>query len=256
MQAQLSKKTSGQDLITFQHISEFVCDLQDCFGGSKHERIRPLNLYHRLISKLSFRDDELILRHLNIFKEFCVQNREQIRNRDKQLQETKITFSDRIYIDMGYIFKQTDEESEDAIWKYLLTISACLDPENKTKDLLRQLKQDESQEGNFLANMIETIGSQLPANMGTDGNVNPLEMMGSLMNSDMISSLMGPLMGGGDGKLDMGKLMGTVTTLMDTVKTEIEKSDDPFLKQLTQMAQQLPIPVPSEKTKPTSPDVD
>ncbi len=257
MQAQVSKKTSGQDLTAFQTISDFVCDLQDCFGGSKHQLIRPLNLYHRLISKLSFRDEELILRHLNVFKEFCVDNREQIRHRNREWTSPKIEFTDRIYIDMGYIMKQTDEESEEAIWQYLLTISAYLDPENKTKDLLKQLKQDDSNEGNFLANMIETLGTQLPnlAGGANAGAPNPMEMMGSLMNSDLFSGLMGSMMGGEQsGKLDMGKLMNTMTGLMETVKSEIEKSDDPILKQLTQMVQQMPMPpVPpsSEQTTPT-----
>ncbi len=261
MQHQLSKKTSGQDLTAFQTVLEFVCDLQECFGSDKHEFIRPLNLYHRLISKMSLRDDELILRHLNVFKDFCISNREQIRARDKDLRTKRIEFTDRIYIDMGYIFRKTDEDSEESIWQYLLAISAYLDPDNKTKELLQQLRQEDSQEGNFLASMMDSFSPLLQGMAGSsEGGVNPMDMMGSLMGSDLFSKMFSSF-GGGDSKLDMGQLIKSVSGIMENVKNEIEKSDDPVIKQFTQMMN-IPMstegkdtPVP-ETTTPTTEIVD
>lgn len=251
MQAQISKKTSGQDLTSFQTILEFITSLQDYYGTDKHPAVRPLNLYHRLISRMSFRDDELILRHINVFKNFCVSNREQIRTQNSELNVKKIEFSDRIYIDMGYILNKSDADSTNAVWEYLLTISAYVDPENKTKELLQQLRENtNSNEGNFLANMIETMSTQLPSGGGGGGgggDGNPLALIGSLMNSDLIGNLMGSMNSNlENGNLDLGKLMGTMSGLINNVKSEIEKSDDPTIKQLSSL---LNLPVPSEQTQ-------
>jgi hypothetical protein len=266
MQAQISKKTSGQDLTSFQTILEFITNLQDYYGADKHPAVRPLNLYHRLISKMSFRDDELILRHINVFKNFCVSNREQIRTRNSELNVKKIEFSDRIYIDMGYILNKSDADSTNAVWEYLLTISAYVDPENKTKELLQQLRENtNSNEGNFLANMIETMSTQLPgagagAGAGGGGDGNPLALIGNLMNSDLIGNLMGSMNSNlENGNLDLGKLMGTMSGLINNVKSEIEKSDDPTIKQLSSLLN-LPIPQTqqnsSEETQQSTTDAD
>lgn len=235
----VSKKTSGKDLSSFQTILEFVTNLQDHFGSGKHPSVRPLNLYHRLISKMSFRDDDLIIRHVDIFKNFCIANREQIRERNESLKTSNIEFSDRIYIDMSFIFNRADSDSKEAIWEYLLAISAYVDPENKTKELLQQLRDSsdgsENKEGNFLANMIETMSSQFPTE-NSSSTTNPMSMISSLMGSDMIGKLMGSMTDNIDnGSLDLGKLMGTMTGLISNVKKEIDKSDDPNLKQLLNM---------------------
>jgi hypothetical protein len=244
MQSQISKKTSGKDLTAFQTILDFVTNLQDFFGNTKHSAVRPLNLYHRLISKMSFKDDELILKHIEVFKDFCVRNREQIREQNIKLAIAKIIFSDRIYIDMEYIFKKADDDTTKVIWEYILAISAYVDPENKTKELLKSLKE-KSGEGDFLANMIETIGTQMNS---SDGNMdNPMAMVGSLMNSDMLKTMMGSMNENLDnGNLDLGKLMGAMSGIVENVKGEIEKSDDPMLKSMMSMIQLPQMPTPDE----------
>ena len=253
----VSKKTSGRDLSSFQTILEFVTNLQDHFGAGKHPSVRPLNLYHRLISKMSFRDDELIMRHVDIFKDFCIANREQIRERNESLKTSTIEFSDRIYIDMSFIFSRADSDSKEAIWEYLLAISAYVDPENKTKELLQQLRDNadgtENKEGNFLANMIETMSSQFSSNIGEgDSAPNPMSMISSLMGSDMIGKLMGSMTDNVDnGSLDLGKLMGTMSGLISNVKKEIDKSDDPNLKQLLSLINIPTDSTPAPTTAPT-----
>jgi len=249
MQAKTSTKTSGQDLATFQTILDFVTNLQDFYGHIKNNSsTRPLNLYHRLISKMSFKDDDLILRHIEVLRTFCVKNRESLRNQDTNLSSSRIIFSDKIYIDMKYIFKNADKETSKVIWEYLLAISAYLDPENNTKDLLKALQTSGGAENDFLSNMINTIGGQIgQSGMGGDGG-NPMEMLGSLMNSDVISNVMGAMNSNlQSGDLDLGKLMNSMQGLVQNVKTEIEKSDDPMLKSMVNMIPDLPeMPIVEE----------
>lgn len=234
MQSTVSKKTCGNDLTTFQTILDFVTNLNDYFGNEKHSSVRPLNLYHRLISKMSITDDDLILRHINVFKIFCENNREAIRSQNKELNSTKIIFTDRIFIDMQYILNKADDESLSAIWEYLLTISAYVDPENKTKQLLQELKDKNTPENDFLSNMLETMGSKMGSENGGMDMSNPMSMIGNLMNSDLLKNMMGSMNDNVEnGKLDLGKLMGTMTGLISNIKNEIDKSDDPTMKQLT-----------------------
>ena len=244
MQAKTSTKTTGQDLTTFQTILDFVTNLQDFYGHVKNNSsVRPLNLYHRLISKMSFKDDDLILRHIDVFRTFCIKNRECLRNQDSKFNQSRIIFSDKIYIDMKYIFSNADKETSKVIWEYLLAISAYLDPENKTKDLLKALQLNNTDGGNendFLSNMINTIGGQMGGELGQGGN--PMEMLGSLMNSDIITNVMGAVTSNlQSGDLDFGKLMNSMQGLMANVKSEIEKSDDPMLKNMMNMIPELPV---------------
>jgi hypothetical protein len=248
-----SKKTSDKDLATFRTIVDFVVNLHEFFGSeSKNQSVRPLNLYHRLIHKLSFQDEDLILKHIDTFKTFCVKNRKSIRDRDVNLTDNIIRFSERIYIDMKYIFKRADSDTTKVIWEYLLTISAYVDPENKTKELLQSLKNNK--EGNFIADMIETMGSHMTEEMGD--NPNPLSMLSSMMNSDLVSTMMGKMNSGlNDGDLDLGKLLGSMSGIVENVKTEIEKSDDPMMKSLLSLIQIPEIPTtPTPSSLPTIED--
>jgi hypothetical protein len=242
MQYKGETKTTGQDLAAFQTILDFVKNLHEYYGtttSTNNASIKALNLYSRLISKMGFSDDTLILRHINAFKDFCVKNRDEIRNRNTNLYCKKIVFTERIFIDMEYIFKKADQETTHILWQHILAISAYLDPENKTKELLQSLRNDRSNEGNFLASMIENVSGQLGNNQE-----NPMAMIGSLMNSDMFSSMMGSMNENVEnGNLDLGKLMNSMAGLVDTVKNEIDKSDDPLLKNMLNM---LKLPTEEE----------
>jgi hypothetical protein len=237
MLKELNKKVSGVDLEIFQTILDFVTNLQEYFGNSKHVSVHSLNLYNRLISKMGFKDDDLILRHIEVFKVFCIQNRECIREQRTDF-TTKIVFSEKIYIDLEYIFKHADIDTTKIIWEYILAISAFVDPENKTKQLLKDLIKDDNNENNFIVDMISQLGSS----GAVGGNGNPMEMIGSLMNSDLFSTIMSSMDSKVEnGNLDLSKLMGSVVGIVNNVKNEIEKSNDPMLKNLVNMLQ-LPSP--------------
>ena len=258
-------KLSPAELYAFQIMIDFVSDIKNCFGDKKTPKIKAFNLYHRLISKMSFEDKSLITKHIELFKHFCVGNREAIQSKNTSFVIREIKFTDRIYIDMCYIFKlaESDTSTENTLWEYIWSLSALLDSQSKTKQLLSsaQLPQYDSastgnstgNEGNFLAGMMKTLGTSL-GEMNTSEcahqvpPTNPMEMMAGLMNSDLLSGLMNSVHSNLEsGKIDLGKLMGTMQTMVKSVQTEIEKTDDPMLKNMDSMLTNAMPPADASK---------
>lgn len=251
MHANLNKKTTGADLSAFQTIVDFVTNLHECFG-IKNETFRPLILYNRLVQHLSFKDDELILQHLKAFKTFCVENREAIRNRNTQLNHPKIEFSERIYINMHDVFHRADEETTQVIWQYIFAISAYLDPENNTKQLLQTLQTtDNTMPAGLPMDMISGLMNNLGSEMGGTGDADPMSLISGLMSSPLFSQLLGSL---NTKDMDIGSLIQSMSGLVNNVKSEIEKSDDPNIKNLLDMVSSM-VPPPDSASSDEQ-DVD
>lgn len=231
MQSCKSIKVNEKELAAFKTIVEFVTNLYEHLSqyGVKN---KPLSLYYRLVTNSRIHDDDIILQHIRCFKSFCVANRVPIRERQNTFETNKIVFSDNIYIDMNMVFSKADTETQSVIQEYLLTISAYVDPENKTKDVLQALKSEPSNENQFLSNMIETLGSQIDPSK----TKNPLALLTDMMSSNVVGSMMENMNNDIDsGKLNIDKLMSSMMGIMNTMKSEVEKSDDPNLKQLLNM---------------------
>lgn len=247
MQSKLLK-TNGHDLCTFQTITDFVDNLQDFFGQEQNQYTKSLNMYHRLINNMSFKDEDLILRHIKCFKNFCLNNRTQITNRDLNLKNPKIMFSNKIYIDLSYIFQNADTDTQNVIWEYILSISALVDPENKAKELLQKLKHSDinHSENNFLFDMIENMNGTIQDTECT----NPMEMFGSVINSGLMSNIVENISSNVEnGNIDIGKLMNTAQTLMNTIKDEVSKSNDPLIQNMLSFIE--PIETQSETIRET-----
>ena len=197
-----ARKTTGTDLATFQVIVDFVTNLHNYFDSKVHS----ITLYHRLIYQKSFQDDDLILRHVNIFRTFCQTNRDALRERNEhKFNPSRITFSDRIFIDLAYVFAHVDTKT--IVWEYLLAISAHVDPQSGSLRQLQQLQQSSD---------------------------DPMAMMGSLMANPAIGGMMSSIM---NGNIDLQKLITSITPIVETVKKEIESSDDPNIKNFVESIQ-------------------
>jgi hypothetical protein len=222
-----TRKTTGSDLSTFQLITDFVNNLHECFGKGLHPAVKGLNLYHRLIYTLSFRDDTLIMRHVDVFKTFCVANRDAIRQCDiNLLQVDEIHFTNKIFIHVKYFLNGADEETRKIIWEYILAISAYVDPENKTKEVLQKIKETAS-------------SADIPD-------------ISQLINPEMINGVMGLINGG-----NLNDLMTNMMGMVSTVTSQLEKSEDPNIKQLLQMVQTIsspPLPTIPEESESSSCD--
>ena len=201
--------TTDNSLITFKAISNFTSCLNEVFGSNN----RALKLYAHLISKTTLAHDVPIQKHVNVVREFCVNNREAILSKDNNKINGEITYSQRVYIDIKNIIKESDSDTEEIIWKHLLTLSALADPAAKAKELLKETSKTSSvNEADFLTDIIGKVEQHV------DPNANPMEAVSSIMKSGIFTDLVGG-MGNGlqDGSLDLNKLMGTVQKMVGTL---------------------------------------
>lgn len=199
--------TTDTSLITFKAICNFTNDLSEVFG----ENHRPLKLYAHLINKTTLSHEQAIKKHIEAFHSFCVKNREAISSKNiKAVNETKIEYSSRVYINMKEIFELADKETTGVIWKHLLTISALVDPSGKARRILKEQKENGGgDEVNFLSDIIAKVEDKV------NPDANPMEAVTSIMQSGIFNDLVQG-MGSGlqNGSLDLNKLMGTVQNMV------------------------------------------
>ena len=199
---------------SFRAIKSFVKDITSIFGDDFHE----LKLYNHLLEKTNDeKHKKAISKHLDIFRDFCIKKRKALieKNIFYFEENSKISYSPKIFIDIGAIIKAADDDdTRNSIWKHLLTISALVDPASKAKEIL---KNDASIESNLITDIINKV----EANIDINENTNPLEAVSSLMNSnvfgDLISGMNSKLQ---DGSIDLSKLLGTVENLCSTIEGE------------------------------------
>jgi len=205
------------NLIAFKAITSFSNELSETFGKNNH----PLRLYDRLISKTSIAHDKAIKKHIDIFREFCITNRDSLTNKDfKNLLNTKVEYSSKVFIDFNNIFKKADSETTEIIWKHLLTISALLDPAGNAKEILKKNKENKS-EANFLTDIINKVETHVKPDS------NPMEAVSAIMSSGVFTELISGMNSGiQDGTLDLGKLMGTVQTMCTSLSSKQGSSDN------------------------------
>lgn len=201
------------NLVAFKSISNFIKDLFEVFG----EKNRPVALYNRMIEKTTIAHDKVIAKHVECFASFCTSNREAIAEKavDK-LSKPYISYSKNVSLDMGGIIRTSDPDTQEAIWNHLLAISAIVDPASNAKQILRQSiakRADGSVGGEeeFLTSMIDKVEKTIdPSAMQ-----NPMHAIGSLLTSGVFTDMIGSMQKGiNDGSLDLGRLMGTMQTVM------------------------------------------
>ncbi len=214
-------------LIGFKAVCNFIADLTSAFG-KKH---KPLKLYNRLASHTQISHDQAIRKHIVVFHDFCVANRDAILTKDvSKIVQKKIMYSDRVYIDMGFIFASADDETLPAIWQHLLTISAIIDPAGKAKEILKKSSEDGkfSNETDFLTNVISKVEQSVKP------GANPMEAVTSIMQSGIFTDLISGMQGGiQSGKMDITKLLGAVQGMVSNLSSQA--GDDPESKQTAAM---------------------
>lgn len=177
------KKASPNDLVIFKTITDFVSSLKTCYGDKKNTNTHALNLYNRLITNVKLQDDALMERHIQIFRDFCRANAQCIEESNTEFKQSKIEFTEKIYINMDYFCKQAQTPDLSIIFEYLLTISAHVDPDSKAKDILKKLK--ESDPSNLISNVFETINKEIEGK-----NIeNPMEFIGDFVKSDSFHTI-------------------------------------------------------------------
>ena len=199
----------NSSVLIFKSITSFINDLHLEFGS----KFKSISLYHRLLEKTGLVHTNPILKHIECFKTFFNDNKEAMVSTDMtKMVNTKISYSDRVYVDIGLVLKNTDEENSKIIWQHLLTLWGLIDPTSQAKENLKQLTEEKTTENDFLNNIIEKVEKSIDPNQVSG---NPMEMVSSMMQSGVFNELISGMKGGlENGSLDMSKLMGSVQGMM------------------------------------------
>lgn len=218
---------SNTNIIVFKLITDFVTNIQSCYASKENAKTKPIQLYARLVTKTSIDRDDIIQRHIDSFTAFCKANHEQLVNKSTDLLEKRIIFSERIYIDMGYVFSQSDiDGNTDILFEYLLSIHAYVSPSEKALELLQTMKKPtasmksleilqsmniDSSDMNQIQDAVKELAKSVNIE---DVSENPMEMIGKLMQSKDFSNVVERVTNLIQNKdIDIASLMGTVTTL-------------------------------------------
>jgi len=202
-------------VLIFKAITQFVSELNQEFG-SKHKNIA---LYNRLLERTGIVHVGPINKHIDCFRVFFEKNQKAIEDQNSAaFTATKISYSDRVFIDLVQVLKQSSKDNSKIIWQHLLTIWGLIDPTSQARKLLHDITQesdlkDSANEVDFLSNIINKVEQSVDKDK-IDSN-NPMAAIGNLMQSGVMSDLVNGMQKGlSDGSLDVGKLMSSVQTMI------------------------------------------
>jgi hypothetical protein len=203
----------NSSVLTFKAITGFISDLHAVFGA-KHKSIA---LYNRLLEKTGLVNVEPIHKHIECFRKFFAANKQAMEEKNAELfTDSVISYSDRVYVDMKTVLKQSTPENVAIIWKHMLTIWGLVDPTSQAKRMLRDSinhSNGQDRESQFLSDIIEKV--EKTVGNGSVDTANPMASITNLMNSGVFTDLItGMQQGLTDGSLDIGKLMSSVQGMM------------------------------------------
>lgn len=204
--------SDNTSILVFKAITSFISDLDSEFG-KKHKSIA---LYNRLLEKTGIVHIGPINKHIDCFKKFFTVNHSAMMEQNPNIfEDSKITYSDKVYVDISTVLKQTSVENKKIIWQHLLTIWGLIDPTSEARRLLNEAKKSgtSTSEENFLSDIIDKVENAV-TNDKIDKS-NPLSAITSLMQSGVMTDLVSGMQKGlSEGSLDVGKLMSSVQMMM------------------------------------------
>ncbi len=200
-------------VLIFKAITDFVSELNNEFG-SKHKNIA---LYNRLLEKTGIVNVGPVNKHIDCFRTFFTKNHKAMEERNTEfLTESKISYSDRVFIDVSTVLKHSSKDNAKVIWQHLLNIWCLIDPSSQARRLLNEAlrgdqgdNKDSTAEEDFLTNIISKV-EQTVSKEKVDQE-NPMAAISSLMQSGVMTDLVNGMQKGlSDGSLNVGKLMSSV----------------------------------------------
>jgi hypothetical protein len=191
--------------------------LGECYGDS----FPNIKSYNNLLQKTTNSHSEAIMKHMQIFRNFCLKNEICILNKNYKLVQDTILFSESIYINITEVLGECDNSEKDIIWKHIAVIYAYFKPNAHIKNMLIEKKSNES---NFIKDMIDKVENSIDG-----GNVtNPMEAITKMMTSGVFSELVGNMTNGlQSGDLNIGNLLGSVNDMVGTMNTDNSDNNEP-----------------------------
>lgn len=171
-------------LKTFTVIVKFVDALASVFD----ER-REVLLYHRFLSHVKAIDDIVIDKNISVFRHFCVNNKQAIREKNVLLFVShRINYAEKIYLNIKLLLDHVSDEPQvqKSIWDHLLKLLHVLDPCEETEIELKKLIGDNSDNpmagliGEMFTDMSNVLGDQKDFDLGSA--ITKLTQSGMLQN--------------------------------------------------------------------------
>ena len=215
---------SNDQIVLFKCIVDFIHALKEMFGEKQHS----LELYDLLMEKTGIIHQEPIKKHIHIFYQFVSENQDAILERNKEtLQTTTIKYSEKVFIDIEAIFKESTNEDAEMIWKHLLTLLAILIPTSNAKQVLQNIstkkKPDSMNEENFLTNIMKKVGNHIDPSKSSD----PTAMMSDIMESGVFTELVKDMNDNvNNGSLDIQKMMGNLQGMLGNLSSMMNEKDN------------------------------
>ena len=193
-------------LLIFKAITGLISDLDQEFG----KRHKSIALYNRLLEKTGIIHVAPINKHIDCFRSFFNANQRGMEEKNADMfVEPKISYSDRVYVDVGTVLRQSSKENAQIIWKHLLTIWGLIDSTSPARKLLQESFGSSNTEEDFLTNIIDRVEKTVGS--GAVPTDNPMAAISNLMQSGVMTDLVSGMQKGlSDGSLDVGKLMNSV----------------------------------------------
>lgn len=196
----------------FTAIKKFVNDLGECFATENHS----LALYDRLLSKVKDDNKEAITRHMIIFRDFITRNKQNIIDRIPVF-DGLISFSPKIYIDLGSIFASTkDQDTIKAMWEHLSVLVVIFNPDAK-QDIVEKLSEtlNDGEEDKFLNKIIQGVSKNV-----VEGE-NPQASVSRIFQSNFFPELLGDLNQKlSSGNFDMTKMLSSVQKMTGNLQSD------------------------------------
>lgn len=235
-----SSSVTNNDLIIFKSICNFVQDLESEFGHIQ----RSLKRYARLINKTTIAHTKPISKHIDVFRQFCISNQEAILKLDKsKIENGNIQYSELVFIDILDVFTHADKNTAEIIWQHLLTISALVYPHGGARNVLKERsveiekeesKNDTGDTDDFLANLMGELKDKI------EPGSNPMEAFSKLGQSGVVGKIMQDFTTKAeDGSLDLTKMMGSFSKMMDTIQSSAGDDMPDQVKNLMGVARNL-----------------
>jgi hypothetical protein len=201
----------------FTKILTFVKELNNTFGN-KYQNIQ---LYYKLLKKTPVSNKVAIKKQNLVFSTFLTNNEEAVLKSDYSLfKDDKISFSDRVYINIRQIISESEDAS--VMFKHLQLISILFKKDDKMIEALKS--ENDDKEGQFLnkfMNKVETV-----FNTSDTPETDPMKAAMSLIQSGVLSDMTKEI---STGKLNINKLLGNLQGMMkDVVKDiKVNKTNEP-----------------------------
>jgi hypothetical protein len=202
---------------SFKLLTDFITELNLSYGHTQ----KPLVLFHRLLTRKGNMSPSARQTLLNHTKDFCIANRDAITRMDVTAFQEKCLKMDEkyIFVDFGKLVEDAGGALPTEVWRYLLSLSALLDPESTAKEVLTrqplpspsavsQMPHVPAAAVDMLGDLVRTIQTDLES-FDLPATDNPIETATSLVKSGALGKIVETLQTKmQNGEIDLTAMMG------------------------------------------------